>query len=314
MPRSPPSRWFTAKSSRRNPSSKVIPRRRNRRIRRSLPEGRRHLMPEAIRLARLEEWLLSEIRKPTLLPRVRRSADPPVHTVVRPSRTLSAGERVAIYARMYFARLHDALVEDYPTLYCLLGAEGFERLARRYLTAHPSRSYTLNDLGKGLPEFLSGKVRIPRRALLCDVARLERSISEVFDAEERPPLSSEDFRAFPPECWETARLTLIPAFRLHAFDHPVNALVTAARKGLPLPPCKRGRSWVAVYRKAYQVWRMDLSRCHYEILRSIAGGAPFGEAIAHALQEDRGDPAQLEKEIFRGFQEWSQEGFFCAVE
>ncbi len=271
-------------------------------------------MSEAMRLAQLEEWLLSEIRKPSLLPRMRRGGDPPAHAVVRPSRTLCAAERVAIYARMYFARLHDALVEDYPALYRLLGAEEFERLARRYLTAHPSRSYTLNDLGKGLPEFLSGKVRIPRRALLRDVARLERSISEVFDAEERPPLKPEDFRAFPPERWETARLTLIPAFRLHAFDHPVNALVTAARKGLPLPPRKRRRSWVAVYRKAYRVWRMDLSRFHYEILRRIDGGAPFGEAIAHALQQERGDPAQLEKEIFRGFQEWSNEGFFCAVE
>jgi hypothetical protein len=59
---------------------------------------------------------------------------------------------------MYFARLHDCLVSDFPALRLLLGPAGFERLARAYVAARPPRSWTLNVLGWRLPAFLARPV------------------------------------------------------------------------------------------------------------------------------------------------------------
>ena len=64
------------------------------------------------------------------------------------ARGLRAAERVGIYQGMYLPRMLEALESDYPGLAHFLGPRAWTRLVRRYLNAHPSRSYTLNELGR----------------------------------------------------------------------------------------------------------------------------------------------------------------------
>ena len=58
--------------------------------------------------------------------------------VVLPSKSLSSVERLDIYAHMYYARLLEILVDEYPTTRQILGPE-FSRACRRFLARHPSR-------------------------------------------------------------------------------------------------------------------------------------------------------------------------------
>lgn len=226
------------------------------------------------------------------------------HWVTASSR-LTATERASIYRDMYLARLGDALEPDYPGLLHYLGHEAFGALVARYVEAHPSRRYTLNRLGDHFPEFIAAMEDRSDRGFLHDLARLELAITTVFDAEESPALTPEAIAAVPGEAWETARLQLSGALQLLAFDYPVNAYLTAIRAGDPLPGMGKHRSWVAVYRRDYSVRRMDLKRPAFELLRALATGKPFGEAVVSSRVRP--------KQLFGWFREWTSEGFFQSV-
>src|SRR5262249_3132380 len=160
-----------------------------------------------------------------------------------------------------------------------LGDEGFSDLVRDYVAAHPSVSYTLNRLGDRMPEFVS-KWPGARRPEVChDLARLELAITEVFDAEETPPLTAADIAAVPPEKWEKSRFTPIAAFRLLAFRYPVNAYLQTVRdEDHTHPDLKRKDTYLAVYRRDYSVWRNDLSRAAHDLLKDLVAGKPLGKS------------------------------------
>jgi hypothetical protein len=272
-------------------------------------------MPE-LDLRALQVWFQRETMRPSALPaRAAPRRGPRADDVLLPSRTLSARERLAIYSSTYFARLHDALAEDYPTVRRLLGPASFERLARAYLTRHPSRSRSLNQLGAKLPEFLARPgVRIPRRAHLRDVALLERAMAEVFDEEPSPSLDQAALEAIAPAAWARARLRVAHAFRLLELDHPANAIVSAARQERPLPSLARGRSWVVVYRKDFRVWRADLTRPMHAALGALARGRTIPAAIRAAGRVFEGSRADLERQVAAWFADWRREGIFQSVE
>lgn len=225
---------------------------------------------------------------------------------ILPSKTLSPDERLGVYSGMYFLRLHDALVEDFKTVRAVIGEAAFEKLAKAYVEKHPSMHPSLNRLGDRFPRFLEGPVRVKRRALLRDVAAVELAMAEVFDAPRSPSLDDAALRAVPADAWPKARLELVAAFRLLALDHAVNPLITAVRREEPLPAIKRKKSWVAVYRKDWNVWRMDLSEPMFRVLSAFARGATLERAIAASGVKDPGV-------VFAWFQDWRREGFFSGV-
>lgn len=77
-----------------------------------------------------------------------------VEGVLARSNVLGPLDRLAVYGHAYFARLLDCLREEYPVLKHALGDEAFDAFATGYLQEHPSRSYTLFELGAKFPDFL----------------------------------------------------------------------------------------------------------------------------------------------------------------
>jgi len=234
--------------------------------------------------------------------------------VVLPSKTLTATERVGIYHGMYPLRMHDALQDDYEALTHFLGDEAFYELVRGYVQAHPSRSYSLNRLGEHLPEYVLGAPGIKRREFCHELARLELAVSQTFDAPETPPLTQARIAEVPADAWERARLRTITAFQLLSFRYPVNAYLQSVRDDKhdhPRPRLKK--EWVAVFRRDYSVWRLDLSRPAHDLLAELAGGVRLGEAIGHALKRG-GRRAPSQEDLFRWFREWVSGGVFQAVE
>ena len=78
---------------------------------------------------------------------------------IKPNDRLTSLERIEIYNRQYWFRLIDCLYEDYPGLQAVLGRKRFNKLINAYLVQHPSRSFTLRNLGRRLGEFIE---EIPR--------------------------------------------------------------------------------------------------------------------------------------------------------
>ena len=265
-------------------------------------------------LEELEHWMQGEIVRPhegRARTRAERDASAVPH--VRPSAHLTPGDRVEIYADMYFARLLEVLADDYPAVRALAGPVEFERIVRDYLREHPSRHWSLSGLGHELPEFLAGKFRAPRKALLHDVARLENAMSIVFDAPRSEVLTPADMTRVPPDAFADARLVCVDALELHTFDHRANAIVRAVRQDESMPALTRHRTFTVVWRKEWVVWRMDLDEPMFHLLSGLREGRTVRNAIESTSARFRSSPEGLQAAISRSFGEWIAEGLFARV-
>jgi hypothetical protein len=272
-------------------------------------------------LDRFQRWMQAVVVHPDEVEQAVASPEaaaevPPdrIGAVVLPSKTLTPSERLSIYQGMYPLRMTDALAVDYPALQHFLGDDEFAALVRAYVQVFPSRSYTLNRLGDHLPDYLRDATGVRRRDFCHELARLELAMSHVFDAPETPPLSAEAIAAVPAEAWERARLRPIKAFRLLAFRYPVNAYFQSMKDdNHDHPRIRLKDTWVAIHRRNYRVYRFELTKSGYDLLRDLVEGTPLGEAVALAVQRG-GRRAPRPEELYRWFREWVSGGMFQAVE
>ena len=237
--------------------------------------------------------------------------------VILPSKSLTPVERVGVYQGMYLLRMLEALENDFPAVAHFLGSERFAGLVTDYVAAHPSRSYTLNRLGDRFPEFIreGGSPHVRRRPFLADLARLEALVTEVFDAPESPAWPAErmaEIARIPEERWAAAVLRPVEALRIGAFGYPVNAYLQSVKEdNHDHPATSRRATRTVVYRKRYEVWRMDLSKPAYEFLSALVRGRAFGDAVAAAARGLQGSPGD---QLFRWLRDWVAEGMFTRIE
>jgi len=258
--------------------------------------------------------------------------------VITRSRALTAAERLAIYANAYHTRLLECLGEVFPMLKRTLGDEAFDGFAFGYLQDYPSRSYTLNELGRHFPRYLedtrpaadctepdlSGAGSPVEAAdewpdFLIDLAHLEWAIYEVFDG---PGIEGQAFLRFDqlvnlrPEQWAAAQLHPVPCLKLLATRFPVNDYYTRFRqlKENESPPMPRAhQSFVAISRRDFVVRRYNLSGTEFELLRAIQGGFPVARAIECAARASTDSVDQLASNLKLWFRNWTAEGFFRGI-
>jgi Putative DNA-binding domain len=255
--------------------------------------------------------------------------------VITRSRALSAAERLAIYAHAYHTRLLECLGEVFPMLKCSLGEDVFNGFAFGYLQDYPSRSYTLNELGRHFARYLEETRPAPDGGdpmmesstlagdwpdLLIDLARLEWAIYEVFDGpgvEGQPLLEADQLLELSTEQWPDIRLEPVPCLHLLATRFPVNDYYTALRlakdgETVPLPASRH--SFVALSRREFVVRRYNLSWPEFELLGALKEGQSIGQAIERVVEtaEDK-DINRLTGDLRLWFRTWTAEGFFQSV-
>jgi len=205
---------------------------------------------------------------------------------------IPAAQRLHVYANAYFARIHEVLREDYAALHAAIGADAFHDLAKLYLIAHPSRSFTLRFAGARLPDFLRGPVAEPfsrRWPFSADLAALEWALVDVFDAPDAPPLERSALACVSPDDWSELRFALVPAHRLLALDWPVQGVGDAASAGEPIPSLEPCASKLLIHRRDELVWKRALSDTEFCALERIEAGREFGSvcaAVAERIGED----------------------------
>jgi len=267
-------------------------------------------MPSDLALAPLQEWMQAVVTHPSDVYEAADAAAIAVGDVVLPSRTLQPIQRVGIYHGMYMLRMIEALSADYGALVEFLGEHAFEHLVRDYIQQFPSRSYTLNRLGDSLPEFIAAS-SLKRRTFLRDLAKLELAMTQVFDEAEAEPLPADAIASIAPEQIADARIVPIPALRLLSLDYDANEAFQAFRDEQPMKP-RRRKTWLAVHRRDYGVYRMPLAREAFVFLESIVAGQTIGDAIDSFHRRFRRFPEQ--NELFTWFRDWSAAGLFAAIE
>jgi hypothetical protein len=246
-----------------------------------------------------------------------------LEAVIRRSKSLTAAERMAIYANAYYARLLECMEAWFPVLKSALGEEVFNSFAFEYLQRYPSKSYTLDRLGENFSRFLDETRPDPEEGswpdFLIDLATLEWNIHQVFDGpgvEFQPLLTAETLRSFPAERFAEARLVPVPCLRLLAFRYPVNAYYTAARRageGEEAPVPDAAPELVALSRRDFVVRRYPLDAAQHALLERVLAGATVGEAIAAAAAVSGLDDEALAAALQAWFRLWTAEGFFQSI-
>lgn len=265
-------------------------------------------------LADLQEWMSVVVRHPAdaaaaFRSKAARRCFPNkavlAGEVIRPNDRMTVADRLQVYNGAYLARLKEVLAGDFPAVQYAVGEHAFHHLVASYLERRPSRHPNLNQLGRAFPEFVARRRKLAHRAFAADLARLERMVSESFDAPEFEPLDTKELEALVPEQWAAAVLELNPSVRLAAFRHPVNDFYQRFKDEEQPPVPEPGASRVVTYRKGDRVWRMRLTKPMHAVLAAIGRG----EALAQALGRAAGAGA----DVGRWFREWSGDGLFSGI-
>lgn len=247
--------------------------------------------------------------------------------IIRPNDRLSSFERLEIYNRQYWFRLYGCFEEDFPGLLAILGRAKFDALMRAYLTACPSQSFTLRNLGSRLeswlgehPEFIQ-----PHATLALDMVRLEWAHIEAFDSEECPRLSPESLSID-----EDSTLALQPYLRLLALSYPVEDLLlqvrnedgssdsssnnaNATRKRMHVrryAALEPKPIWLAIHRLENTVWYKPIAREEFLLLSALVAGRTLGEAIEAAFADSSLPEDQRAAFLQEAFATWSMLGWF----
>lgn len=124
---------------------------------------------------------------------------------------VSAEQRLAIYYDAYRLRLLESLGANYPVLRAWLGEDEFDNIGIAYITAHPSRHFSIRWFGHRLAEFLAATSPWSDQPHIVEMAALEWALSEAFDAEDRAVLVVADMAAIPASAWPGMRLQFHPS-------------------------------------------------------------------------------------------------------
>ena len=246
---------------------------------------------------------------------------------IAPNDRLTAFDRLEIYNRQYWFRIQGVFNEDFPALRAVLGTQRFDLLRDAYLAAHPSRSFTLRNLGSKLCEWLMRNPEYAGRriALALDVVRVEWACIEAFDNGEFAPMSVEEIAALGAE----SRLTLQPHVQLLALQYPSDDLVldlhqqqkreTSEAGTRPDDPeedyvpirLRKHSTWLAIHRADDSLYYKSLTRPEYQTLLVLKRGGTLLEAIEAGFAGSRVSVSSQARLVQRWFANWAQLGWLC---
>jgi Putative DNA-binding domain len=258
-----------------------------------------------------------------------RSMTAVAESFIAPNSKLSAFERLEIYNRQYWFRVLGALAEDFPGLRAVVGARAFEALSVAYLTAHPSRSFSLRNLGSKLADWLAANPEFAgrRHRLAVDVARIEWAFVEAFDRAEHAPLTLEQVATLD----SNSRLALQPHLQLIALSYPADDLVLGLHKRdkrqtseagvrheddgeepARLPRLRRRPTWLAAHRVDFSVYYLRLKREEFLTLEAIRQGLPLADALDTGFIGSRIPVPRRAPLVQQWFATWAELGWLCA--
>ena len=141
---------------------------------------------------------------------------------VRDTRKADRITLLDVYRNGYALRLIEVLTIDFPGVLAMAGPADFDRMARAYIAAHPSRHPSVRWFGRGLADFLATTPPYDKSPAAAEMARFEWALGEAFDSPDREPVVADAVMSVPPEAWETISFAPLPSFcRVDfAFDVP----------------------------------------------------------------------------------------------
>ncbi len=228
--------------------------------------------------------------------------------------TVSANTRLFIYSNAYRSRLLKALAANYPVMQAYLGHEQFKTLSHTYIDTYPSHSRSIRWFGDQLENFLRENVSFNHLPYLAELAKVEWTMTLVFDSANASVVTLEVFKHIPAKCWVDMRLIAHPSVHsIHLSWNVVPIWHAISQKKLP-ENFLQSESQVA-----WILWRKDLihyycSLAHDEVcaLDAMLKGFSFGEICKLLCQwMDEQDVAMRAAALLK---EWIINGWVAGIE
>jgi hypothetical protein len=228
----------------------------------------------------------------------RSSAATAVSGMIRGDERLSAPQRLNIYADAYFYRLLDCLKEDFPATAAVTGGPTFEDLVRAYLSRNPPTEPSIFYAGSHLADFLGDHPVGERWPFLAELARLERTLIEVFHGVDAPALSASEVAVIAPADWPSLRLRVHPALRILNCNWRVNDVLRAVESGTEWAEPAQEPVTLLVWRQASQVYYRELAPAERAALEAVSNWTEFAAVCqAFAARFEGADAAAAIKEM-----------------
>ncbi|MBK8160968.1 MAG: putative DNA-binding domain-containing protein [Rhodospirillaceae bacterium] len=230
---------------------------------------------------------------------------------VRGNARIGESDLLHVYRHGYWARLVEALANDFPGLCGLLGADAFDRLSRDYLAANPSRHPSLRWLGRGIASHLD-QFPVEAQPLAAGMARFDWAVAQAFDARDQIAVTMTDILALPPTAWESLRLTFTDAVSDLVADSSIGELRRAILHDAGEMPAAReiGQRWI-VWRQDEDVQYRPVADDEAAAFDLIRDGATFGVMCQHLSDHCRHPAAAVRSaEILK---DWLDRGLVAEI-
>jgi len=231
---------------------------------------------------------------------------------------LSPKRRLGIYAEAYFSRLRDCLADDFSKLAREMGSEDFHALIADYLVEHPSTYRCVGEVGRSLPEFLSGHPLAKRYPFGPELAALEWAVVESFLADDMPVFDPSSLSSLAEEEWATIRFTLDSSVRLLTAYYPVGDIWISDASDRTMISGDRSVSpvFLLVYRRHHGVLVETIGAIPFLILNQMIAGSSLGEIAEDlpARDECSGDAAAVMEAFSTLFGQWVEAGIIRGIE
>lgn len=232
-------------------------------------------------------------------------------SAIKSNHKITPAQQLRIYIDGYRIRLLQVIRSDYPVLLSLLGEDVFYSIALEYIENNPPTSFNLDRYPHQFGQFFTTK---NKDVFVCDLARLESAIAEVFMGEESEIITAEEFYGISAEEFSSQIFHSRKASRLMKFSSDVNSWLNDFRNSEILITPENQNTYIYIYRHKNTVQRMQLSQEAYMLLYKIFSGISLDSALEYIINEHPEYEEFIYNNLQGWFMEWVSAGVFGKVD
>jgi hypothetical protein len=229
-----------------------------------------------------------------------------------PSPTLRPAQRIQIYNQQYWWRLFSSLHDAFPLVTRLFGYYDFNKtIGKPYLEKYPPKTWSLNDLGDRLPQWVEEEYHAKDKQLVLDAVRMDLALNAAFFTKHYPCIDAQAAATGSPALLQQ-KLRLQP----HVFLFDLRYDLMSFRKEMlkqeveywmqhdfPKLPQDR-RHYCVIYRNTHNNLNCEeVAPAAYRLLGFFSEGATIEQACDW-LEQDEDLFKEASNHLHLWFQEW----------
>jgi len=183
------------------------------------------------------------------------------------------GLRLDVYRNAYYIRLEEALAHDYPAVLAAAGDKYFGEISVSYLQDYPSTSPSLRNLGNNLSVWM----QCHGKTALSEIAEMEWSVLNAFDAADASPINAGCLATVPTEEWHALCFEFHPSVSIQQVSCNARDIWAAVRnEKTPVPHMDENvNENLIIWRAANGPSVQAVDAVQYRVMRNLNKGKSF---------------------------------------